>query len=443
MLGLRGVYLSVNNKIIMKANSRKTTIGLLAMALVGCSFPDTSNSQSLNSPAPLVSVTPTQSKKIFLDSRLVEANARFGFNLFDRIAQQDKNKNIFISPLSVSIALSMVYNGANGETQQEIARTLELQGIKIYDVNSFNQRIRQSLESGDKNVELNIANSLWVRKDIPIERSFLNIVKDFYQSEIRNLDFDNPSSIATINSWVKQQTKGKIDKILDRIDRDHLFFIINTLYFKGTWVNPFLKSGTEMKPFTLGDGTKNQYPAMSQWGEYLYYDAPTFQAISLPYGSRSRTSSRRFSMEIFLPRRESNLADFQKQLTAKNWQDWSSKFALKGGFIQIPRFEIQYEINLNSVLQKLGMKIAFSPAAEFRNLFSEKAFINEVKHKTFINVNEEGTEAAAVTLVGATRGGGVSAEFKMIVDRPFFFAISDRETGTILFMGAIQNPALK
>ena len=177
---------------------------------------------------------------------------------------------------------------------------------------------------------------------------------------------------------------------------------------------------------------------MSNYFEYLYYDAPTFQAISLPYRSG------RFSMDIFLPKPESNLAEFQKQLTARNWQVWSSRFNRQQVFIQMPRFEMQYEIRLNTVLQKMGMKIAFNARkADFRNLTSGRIAIEEVKHKTFVNVNEEGTEAAAATVISISRSGIDDSTTKMIVDRPFFFAISDRQTGTILFMGTIQNPAAK
>jgi len=433
----------------MKTCYRVTIISLLALALMGCASPDNSNSQAspIVSPSPSSTATsPTpmlnnrlSNPKVKLDARLVEASTKFGFNLFDRVAKQDPNKNIFISPASVAIALSMTYNGASGETQQAIAKTLELQSIKIDDVNDFNRTIQRLLTDGDKNVEINIANSLWARKDIALEPAFLSKVKEFYQAEISNLDFGDPNSVNIINAWVKKQTKDKIDKIVDRIDRDSMLFLINAVYFKGKWEDPFEKSLTKPQPFTLADGTKIQHPAMSRSGDYRYYAAPTFQAISLPYGSG------RFSMEIFLPKSQSNLGEFQKQLTAKNWQIWSEKFNRKEGLIQLPRFKMEYEISLKNVLQNLGMQIAFDPAkADFKNLSKVKAFIGDVKHKTFVDVNEEGTEAAAVTSVETRITSAPPAEeapFRMIVDRPFFLTISDRQTGTILFMGTIQNPA--
>ena len=432
----------------MKTCYLATIISLLALALMGCADPNNSNPQvsliSTVSPAPTVATSPKPTindranRKVKLDERLVKANSSFGFNLFDRITNQDTNKNIFISPVSVAIALSMTYNGASGETQQAIAKALELEGIKIDEVNDFNRNIQQLLTNGDTNVELNIANSLWARKDIALEATFLNKVKEFYQAEITNLNFDDPNSVNTINTWVKQNTKEKIEKIVDRIAPDSLLFLINAVYFKGKWEAPFEKALTKPQPFTLSDGKKIQHPAMSRSGEYRYYDAPTFQAISLPYGSG------RFSMEVFLPKSKSNLVEFQKQLTAKNWQEWSTKFIRREGLIQLPRFKMEYETSLKNALQNMGMAIAFNPdKADFRDLTAVKAFISDVKHKTFVEVNEEGTEAAAVTSVEMRATSAIPNEeppFKMIVDRPFFFTISDRQTGTIIFMGAIKNP---
>ena len=435
----------------MKTYCLATLISLLALALMGCAIPDTRNPQAspstvIPSPTnipiaakPVINNRPNN-RKVKLDARLVEASTSFGFNLFDRIAKQDPNKNIFISPSSVAITLSMTYNGAGGDTQAAIAKALELQGLKIDEVNDFNRNIQQLLANGDTNVELNIANSLWARKDIALEQIFLNKVKEFYRAEISNLDFKDANATNTINAWVKQQTKGKIAKIVDRVEPDSMLFLINAVYFKGKWEAPFEKSLTKPQPFTLADGTKIQHPAMSRSGEYRYYDAPTFQAISLPYGSG------RFSMEIFLPKSKSNLLQFQKQLTAKNWQEWSTKFTRKDGLIQLPRFKVEYETSLKSALQNLGMAIAFEPdKADFSKLSTVKAFIGDVKHKTFVEVNEEGTEAAAVTSVEMKVTSAMPSEeppFQMIVDRPFFFAISDRQTGTIIFMGAIKNPSI-
>jgi serpin B len=431
----------------MKTFYRMTIINLLAIALMGCAAPDTANlTAPISSPAsPLANPTnkPITNRKIKLDERMVESNNKFGFNLFDRLASQTTNqsKNIFVSPSSIAIALSMTANGASGETQKAIAQVLELDNIKIDDLNNFNRAIQDLLANGDQNVELSIANSLWVRQEIALNQSFLNQVKEFYGAEVTNLNFDDPNAANKINDWVKKSTKSKITKIIDRINPDSLLFLINAVYFKGAWEAPFEKSLTKSQPFTLADGSIIQHPAMSRSGEYRYYDAPTFQMISLPYGSG------RFSMEIFLPKSPSNLTQFQTQFNLKNWQEWSTKLRPSDGLIQLPRFQMEYEVSLKDTLQNMGMEIAFAPdRADFQNLSTMKTFIGDVKHKTFVDVNEEGTEAAAVTSVEIkTTSASPSEEppFRMIVDRPFFLTISDRQTGTIIFMGAIKNPLPK
>ncbi|MCY7279144.1 MAG: serpin family protein, partial [Phormidesmis sp. CAN_BIN44] len=223
-----------------------------------------------------------------------------------------------------------------------------------------------------------------------------------------------------------------------RIDADQVMFLINAIYFKGKWMNEFDKSQTTDQPFTLAGGRQKQHAMMSQRGDYRYTENQQFQAVSLPYG-KGRTS-----LYVFLPKPNSNLADFQKTLTAENWQTWMKTFGKREGSIQLPRFKMEYETQLRKSLSALGMGIAFDPSkADFSNLSATSTRIDEVKHKTFVEVNEEGTEAAAVTSTGirATSAQMDVAPFSMTVDRPFFCAIRDNKTGEILFMGAIVDPA--
>jgi serine protease inhibitor len=384
-----------------------------------------------------VAVKPND-RNLKVDDRLVIATSNFGFKLFERIANQasintaNPNRNIFISPSSVAIALSMVYNGADGETQMAIGKTLEMERFRLREVNQFYQSLQQSLTVPQSGVELNIANSLWSRQDVPLKQTFLNLIQQFYQAEIQNLDFSNPNSVDAINDWVRQKTKDKIVKIIDGLDADILLILVNAVYFKGAWQSPFNKSLTTPSTFTRGDGKKVVIPMMMQSRQYHYYETPTFQAVSLPY------KSKRFGMQIFLPKPNSSLMEFRKQLNYENWQDWRRKMDLRQVSLKLPRFKIEYEIELNTVLQKMGMAIAFTSQANFQNISQIPSYISDVKHKTFVEVNEEGTEAAAVTAIVSR-----SNSFSMIVDRPFFFAISDRETGTILFMGTINDPTGK
>ncbi len=424
-------------------NCDRITTGLLVSLLMGMIASDSYGLAALSiSQSSSIAVTPNQKlrkperdRQLNLDTRLIEASNRFSFNLFNRIAKKQTNKNIFISPLSISLALSMTYNGASGETQNAMAKTLEVQGIAISEVNNFNRILQESLLSIDKGTEISIANSLWANKDFSLKQAFVYNTKAYYQAKLSNLDFSDRNAATIINDWVKQQTKGKINKIIEETNSDTVIILVNAIYFKSGWRKPFDQSNTKPKPFTLDNGTKIQHPAMSQSGVYSYLDMPEFQAIKLPYRST------RFSMDIFLPKSTFNLTKFQKQLTAKNWQVWSDQFVKREGLVQIPKFKIEYSIDLIETLKNMGMQIAFSSAADFRNLSAENVLITEVIHKTFVDVNEQGTEAAAVTLVDVGRGLVSPEDFQMIINRPFFFAISDRQTGTILFMGAIKNPS--
>lgn len=374
-----------------------------------------------------------------MDSKILSANTKFGFKLLAEVLKGDANKNVFVSPASVAMALAMTYNGAAGETQQAMAGTLELEGMNLDEVNRANAALRAKLQDADPSVQLFIANSLWARKGISFQPDFIGRNKEFYGAEVRALDFSDPGAAPTINAWVSKNTKSKITQIVDSpIDPQMILFLINAVYFKGNWTHPFEKELTKERDFTLLDGTQKKCPMMSQGGSYNYYQGEKFQAVSLPYGRR------RVSMYVFLPAKESNLKEFCQNLGAENWDNWMSQFHRMEGDIVLPRFKLEYEKLLNNALKAVGMAVAFDPSrANFAAMTSEPAFISEVKHKTFVEVNEEGTEAAAVTSVGMALAAAPSKppeRFRMVVDRPFFFAIRDNATGIILFMGAIVEP---
>lgn len=379
-----------------------------------------------------------------VDRNLVSANTKFGFKLFSELIKKQSNKNIFVSPSSVAIALAMTYNGANGTTQKAMAKTLELNNLSLQQINAANAILKTTLENADPQVQVKIANSLWANQDYPSQQSFLQNSQNFYNAQVSNLDFNNPNAPQVINNWVQRNTNGKINQIIDKIQPDDVLYLLNAIYFNGKWTDKFDKKQTANYPFYLPNKQQLQQPMMSQTGEYSYYENANFQAVSLPYGQ-----NRRFSLYIFLPQRNSSLAAFYKNLNATNWEQWINQFSSnRQGFIRIPRFKIEYETTLNDALKALGMSVAFSPQADFSGISNvsstkKKLSISEVKHKTFVEVNEAGTEAAAVTSVGVIAISAVTnlaKPFQMIVDRPFFCAIRDDVTGTILFMGAIVNP---
>ncbi|MBW4652823.1 MAG: serpin family protein [Kaiparowitsia implicata GSE-PSE-MK54-09C] len=365
------------------------------------------------------------------------AQTRFAFNLLAQVAPQANGENLMISPSSVAIALSMLYNGASGDTQQAMTEALALQEVTIDDLNSSNAILKQQLETADPNVRVAIANSLWMRDSFPVNSGFLETNQDYYDAEVSAIDFDNPAAVNTINDWVSRNTEGKIPTILDNINPDDVMFLINAIYFNGAWSAPFNPRETMDRLFYTPDGTSSDSPFMSQRGSYQYLANDQFQAIHLPYGD-----SQQMSMVVMLPSESSTLPELLSSLSSDQWESWMEQFRRQEGMIQLPRFTSDYSVSLNETLKAMGMAVAFSPSeADFAGISPEQIYVSDVKHKTYIDVNEQGTEAAAATSIGVTTTSmPIDPPFFMVCDRPFFYAIQDNETGTILFMGTVVNP---
>lgn len=376
-----------------------------------------------------------------IDTSVVAANTQFGFNLFDEIRNAEQDTNIFISPLSISIALAMTLNGAAGDTEQAMTDTLQLHGLNSESINVGYAGLNQTLLTADPKATLAIANSLWGRQGVPFEQDFLQRNTQFFGAEISTLDFNDPSASRTINQWADTNTNGKIQKIVDdKIDPAMVLFLINAIYFKGTWQEEFDPSRTRDGTFYLSNGDEKQVPMMSQNHWYPYYRGEKFQAINLAYGDGQ------LSMYIFLPDAESDLNSFLEDLNAERWENWMSQFQTEDVSLVMPKFKLEYEKTLNDTLKGLGMNIAFDPRlADFSRMapleiLGVNLYIGQVVHKTFVEVNEEGTEAAAVTSVGVVATSVRPPPIPFIVDRPFFFAIRDNETETVLFMGVLMEP---
>jgi serine protease inhibitor len=374
-----------------------------------------------------------------LDTRLAAANTRFGFKLYAELVRQSAEKNIFVSPSSISLCLAMAYNGAEAETCQAMARALEMQAMSLDELNRTYRELTMGLENADAKVQLQIANSLWTREGLRFKPDFIQRTKDYFNAQGTALNFDDPAAPATLNRWVSEKTQGKIDKIVDQIDAQAMLFLINAIYFKGAWAKEFDKAKTQLDTFTLLHGTK-QVPMMSQSGNYPYLETKDFQAVSLPYGGGH------FSFYVFLPSSSLSLGAFEKSLTEANWQQWMEQFHAMDGDISLPRFRVEYEATLNDALKAIGMGLAFDEGrANFSGMIQmqgQNVYISRVKHKTFAEVNEEGTEAAAVTSteMHTTAFAVPHQRFHMVVDRPFFCAIRDNTTGAVLFLGSIYNP---
>ena len=359
--------------------------------------------------------------------------AKLGFDLLARRARTDADKNVFISPASIALALAMTWNGAAGSTNYAMAQVLGLADTAREAVNSSYRSLLAALGSSDTTLQLDIANSLWLRKGIAFDKDFLRVNQQTFAAEIDNLDF-NQSAVVRINDWVSQKTHGKIAQIIGQLDQRDYMILVNAVYFKGIWTHAF--DAAVPGPFTLTSGATRQAPMMRQSGRYLHLRGPGFEAAALPYGSG------RASMYVFLPDHGVSLDSLIRELRSPDWDSWRKKFSDEKGSIQLPRFKFEYEVELNGDLGALGMAEAFSTKANFTRMTSVPVFISEVIHKTYVDVTEKGTEAAAVTSVrvGTTSVPTREPEFSLTVDRPFLVVIYDGASNATLFAGAIRNP---
>ncbi len=408
--------------------STTTALGLAVIGIISCGLTSLPDQGSETQPQKI-------SKGTTMDTRAVTAYNQFGFHLFNQLRTQDEGKNLFYSPLSVATALTMAYSGAAGETEQAMAQTLNLQGMSQPEASSACAELLNQLKSADPKVTLQIANSLWARLGIQFQPAFLESSQRLFKAEITTLNFSDPHAPSIINRWVDTNTKGKIKEIIKQIDHRAVMLLINAVYFKGQWQEKFNPANTKPATFHLAQGKTKLLPMMAQSGRYSYLKGERFQAIELPYGDG------RVSIYLFLPDSDLSLGDFLKSLSYQRWEQWLVQFRRLPGEIQLPRFKLEYDKELNEALKALGMEIAFNPdRANFERIYAEGGlFIQQVKHKAFVEVNEEGTEAAASTSVAV----GVTSfqePFRFIADRPFFFSIRDQQTGMVLFMGVVVDP---
>ncbi|RLD09157.1 MAG: serpin family protein [Chlamydiae bacterium] len=365
----------------------------------------------------------------------------FGNSFFNEIFQS--KSNIFVSPVSIALALAMTYNGAEGKTKEEMASVLNISGIKLSSFNKANEELIKQLAPDNDSLKLSIANSLWAKENEPFKKPFLNIARKFYNAEIANVNFLNPKTVPRINNWVESKTENKIKNLLNSgdVNKDTVLVLINAIYFKDKWQKPFTKRLTKKRNFYLTNGKTNEVPTMSNKDDYLYLETPDYQAIQLPY------SENRLRMVIFLPSKNNSLETFIKKFTKEEWSYILKKFKIKNGTVLLPKFKLDYKIELGKILSEMGMPIAFDKhKANFRKMCilkpNENLFIDKIIHKTFVDVDELGTEASAATFVVINQITCMppSQSFKMDINRPFFFTIYDNKSKAVLFMGTIVEP---
>ncbi|WP_242203057.1 serpin family protein [Aestuariivivens insulae] len=365
---------------------------------------------------------------------IVTANNDFAFSLFNDIFQSETETNFMISPASASLALNMVYNGADGDTKQAFVDVFNYDNVTTPETNLVNKSIIDHLTHTSSGTTFEIANSIWANNSFPVKTSFLNVNKAYYYAEVQNKDFSDPNTLESINNWVSNNTQGKLPKILNEISQNAVLYVINALYFKSDWKFKFNPNDTEPLPFHLSDGSTKQVDMMTMDQSLKYFSNATFSAVELPY------KNDKYTMTLILPEANSTIDDVISSITIENWKQWQDNYSPQNLKLTLPKFTFSYEKQFNDALKNLGLGIAFSDGANFGGISDVSTKISFVIQKTFIEVNEKGTEAAAVTAVGieTTSSGSVK---HVLLDKPFIFIITEKETGSICFMGKVGNPS--
>lgn len=403
----------------------KTLIQLLTMVLIftGC------NSQ--NEP----NITKDADKLMLragLEERVGQDN-EFAFDLLKQTITESKETNVFVSPLSVSIALGMAWNGANGQTRTEMETALKMSGMSVADINEYYKVMQSKLPGIDPTTKLSIANSLWYRTGFTVKADFLKVNADYFNAEVRELDFSKAWAIDTINNWCSRKTNKLIPEIISEISPDAMVYLMNAVYFKGMWRQKFDKKQTTESLFTNETGSKANVNMMYQKDTFSYTSDELAQYLDMPYGNKA------FSMTVILPNEGKTTADVLDKLTLERWNNTLGSMIQQQVMVYMPRFKVENKFSLNKMLVNMGMPMAFVPElADFSGISNIKLFFSEVIHKTYVAVDEEGTEAAAVTAIGfETTSMPDYPVFR--VDRPFVFIIREQSTGIILFIGKMGN----
>jgi serpin B len=361
----------------------------------------------------------------------------FGVELFTKVALEE-NKNLMLSPLSASTALTMLLNGCGGNTYDQLKETLKYpEDMSISEVNEVYKSLVNQLLNVDPKVKLALANAIFYRESFSVKSTFLNTMNSDFGARTEGLDFALPSALTAINKWASDNTNGKIPKVLDEISSDAVMFLMNALYFKGDWSYQFDKDLTSERPFFTTGGNSVSVSTMNGEVGSKVAKGDNYKAIELPYG---RTN---FTMAIIVP--DETLASFNTSFTAEKWNAITSTFDGQKEYgemiVYMPKFKFSYEKILNDQLQSMGLIDAFnSSMANLSGISNASIFVSFVKQNTFVEVDEKGTEAAAVTTIGIELTSVPPQPEQFIIDKPFIFAIRERTTNALLFIGQVVNP---
>jgi serine protease inhibitor len=371
---------------------------------------------------------------------IIEAANDFSFDIFARVNASDPDENLFISPLSISTALSMTTNGAVGETKEGIKNTLHQNALTDDEMNAAYKSLSGFLTNLDPKVVMQLANSNWYKDAYDIRSSFRDVLQDYYDAEVKPADFSDPGSRDLINGWIEDKTNGKIKEMIDQIPASAVMYLINAIYLKATWQYQFEKEKTDKQDFYLRDGSSVRTDLMYSEGvKANAYFNDAYQYAELPYGNGQ------FVFSVFMPDQPEKIDDFVQNLDVTQMNDMI-KAADTGTFeVYLPKFKIEYKILLNDVLTAMGMEQSFGTDADFSNLFDEDLAlcISRVLHQSFIEVDEEGTEAAAATVVEVIESSMPGSDPTVIlINKPFAFFVREKHSNTILFAGKMLDPTI-
>lgn len=410
---------------------KKTIAALSLLSIFAACQNDENPSQP--EPKPRQDINLTRAEQEFMDK-----GTDFAFRFFDQVCSTEKEKpNVFVSPLSASLCLSMITNGATDNTLAEMQNVLGFPAntFSLDDLNNYNQKLTSALLDLDNTIQLGIANSIWIEEGFKVYDSFVDVNKKMYDAQVQELDFTSPTAKDVINQWCATQTNNCIKEVIQEIPADARMYLINALYFKGIWKSQFDKSATGQDNFTNVDGSQQKVAMMNQTATFNYTQTDDFSIAELPYGNEA------FSMVILLPSGDKTLDESLPSLNYENWKQWSKNMVGKELQIKLPRFKVEYDKELEEDMIAMGMKDAFDAyKAKFANMSDAELYIGLLQQFTYINVDEEGTEAAAVTVGGMFDNAvGFPSPVPFFVNRPFAFMIKEKSTGAILFMGKITE----
>ena len=409
-------------------------LGMSALILLGgtaCSNDDGGNSIGKN-----------ERKDIALtraELEMVGANNEFAFDFYNQLNTHVGQHNMMVSPFSLTQAMAMLANGADGNTKAELVKVLGFEGYSLEEMNAYYMNLNKGLLSVDKATKLSLANSFWLNNQYTAIDSYKKTLQANYDAEVKELAFDN-NTYTKINQWAEENTYGCIKKVVSEsdINSNTIMALLNATYFKGAWKDKFEEKNSFKGNFEAPDKSSFvEYMKQDNFEANVYEDAEC-KLIELPYGNEA------FSMVVVLPNTEATLDELMQNVDADKWQNWMEQLSLHTNvLVQLPKFtgEYEYNENLKQTLMEMGIVDAFSALdADFSQMIEKRMFVNFIKQNSFIKVNEEGTEAAAVTYIGENIADAGMKKFEFKATRPFFYAIKEKSTGVILFMGKVTNP---